>query len=424
MAISSDARAGARPLSVPARAVVAGYTVAIAGALVVQGVTAPLAGTILCAVLVVALLAHPVLAGDARLDLLVAVALVPLAAILAVAMPIEEVPRTLWPALVGVPVLLGIVLAARRLRLGRAALGVTPTGLRPLAWALAAGIPLGLVVYLVLRPARIEAGLGPVAVAGAALAVGVFAGALEELLLRGLVQPLLVGAVGARGIPWTAGLSAALYAGTRSVPVVLLAGGLSLVAGGVARRSGTIAAVALAHGTLAAGALVVWPAVLGAPDPAPLVRPIVRPAPVKVDVAAGVSPEIVRMRHMGTLEPLPPAAIAVDTLRARLHAPPPVVHHRHHARRHRHRHRARRARRRFVPVVPRRTVRPAPRVFTAPRPAPRPAPVAPRPAPAPAPAPRPAPPVARPPAPRPAPRPAPKPAPQPSSPSQNFDDSG
>jgi membrane protease YdiL (CAAX protease family) len=400
--------------------VVAGYALAVGGALVVQGVTAPLAGTILCAVLVVALLAHPVLAGDARLDLLVAVALVPLAAILAVAMPIEEVPRTLWPALVGVPVLLGIVLAARRLRLGRAALGVTPTGLRPLAWALAAGIPLGLVVYLVLRPARIEAGLGPAAVAGAALAVGVFAGALEELLLRGLVQPLLVGAVGARGIPWTAGLSAALYAGTRSVPVVLVAGGLSLVAGGVARRSGTIAAVALAHGTLAAGALVVWPAVLGAPDPAPLVRPIVRPAPVKVEVAAGVSPEIVRMRHMGTLEPLPPAAIAVDTLRARLHAPPPVVHHRHHARRHRHR--ARRARRRFVPVVPRRTVRPAPRVFTAPRPAPRPAPVAPRPAPAPAP--RPAPPVARPPAPRPAPRPAPKPAPQPSSPSQNFDDSG
>ena len=63
---------------------------AVGLALVVQGVTAPLAGTILCAVLVVALLAHPVLAGDARLDLLVAVALVPLAAILAVAMPIEE----------------------------------------------------------------------------------------------------------------------------------------------------------------------------------------------------------------------------------------------------------------------------------------------------------------------------------------------
>jgi len=164
----------------------------------------------------------------------------------------------------------------------------------------------------------------------------------------------------------------------------------------------------------------VWPAVLGAPDPAPLARPVVRPASVKVEIAAGVSPEIVRMRHMGTLEPLPPAAIAVDALRARLHAPAPVVHHRHHARRHRHR--ARRARRRFVPAVRRRAVRPAPRVFTAPRPAPRPAPVAPRPAPAPAP--RPAPPVARPPAPRPAPRPAPKPAPQPSSPSQNFDDSG
>ena len=56
-------------------------------------------------------------------------------------MPIEEVSRALWPALVGVPVLLGIVLAARRLRLGRAALGLTPAGPLSLVWAFGAGIP-------------------------------------------------------------------------------------------------------------------------------------------------------------------------------------------------------------------------------------------------------------------------------------------
>ena len=101
MAIWSDARAPARGVAVPLRAVVAGYAGATAAALVLQGLAAPLAGTIACAALVVVLLVHHGLADDRRLDALVALALLPLAAVLAVALPVEEVPPSLWPARTG-----------------------------------------------------------------------------------------------------------------------------------------------------------------------------------------------------------------------------------------------------------------------------------------------------------------------------------
>jgi ABC-type lipoprotein release transport system permease subunit len=112
LAISSDARPAARVLAVPATGVVGGYAAATAAALALQGLAPPLAGTIACAVLVPLLLGHHALAADERLDALAALAVVALGAILAVAMPVEEGAPSLWPALVGAPLLLGIALAA------------------------------------------------------------------------------------------------------------------------------------------------------------------------------------------------------------------------------------------------------------------------------------------------------------------------
>ena len=429
MATSSEARAPGRALAIPVRAVVVGYAGATAGALALQGLAPPLVGTIACAVLVPWLLVHHAMAADSRMDALLALALLPLAAILAVAMPIEEVSPWLWPALAGAPVLLGVALTARRLGIGRPGLGLIRGAVSTQARIGAAGVPLGLLAYLVVRPDRIEAGLGPAAVVGAAVVVGVFAGAGEELLLRGLLQPLLVRLTGRSGIAWTAALSAALYAGTRSVAAVVLVGALSVLAGGLVQRTGAIAGVGVAHGVIVATALVVWPAVLGAPAPAPLMRPIERPAPVRVEAAAGVSPEVVRLRHHPG--PSVPSGVSPEALRSRLFVParPHVVHHVHRVPRvHRvhHTHRVRRrAVRRPVAVVPHRSFapRPAPRRSFVPRPAPRPAPpVVQRPAPPPVSRPAPRPPVSRP-APRPVRRPAPRPAPK-SAPSQTFDDSG
>ena len=263
MAISSEARPAERSLGLPAQAVVAGYATATAAALAVQGLAAPLAGTACCAVLVAALLAHHALAGDARLD----------------------------------------ALAARRLGLRREALGLTVPAWRREAGIAAAGLPLGLLAYLIVRPHPVEAGFGATAVAG--LAVALLAGAGEELLLRGLLQPLLLRAAGTAGLAWTAGLSAALYAGSRSAATVALAAALSAAAGRAARRGGSIAGVGLAHGLLVAGALVVWPVLLGpAPPPAGVDhhRPARSPAPARV------APPAPPGAHRGPAPPAPRGA--------------------------------------------------------------------------------------------------------------------
>jgi membrane protease YdiL (CAAX protease family) len=272
--------AGATLLRRPAPA--AWYSVALVAALAIQATVSARAGTAACAVLVAVLLGHHIAAvrdTDPQLDPLLALALVALAAILALALPVDSVSPVLWPAIVAVPLLLGIRRAARRLGLARRELGLVGAPWRIQVAIAAAGVPLGLVVAVALEPDPLPAPGGWAAVAAAAIAVGVFAGALEELLMRGLLQPLAVRALGDGGVAWTAALTAALYLGSRSAAVVVAAGALGLGFGILRRRTGSIAGIAAAHAIIVAGALLIWPQVLGtAPGHANRCAPDERPA--------------------------------------------------------------------------------------------------------------------------------------------------
>ena len=256
--------AGAALLRPPAPA--AWYSVALVAALAMQATISARAGTAACAVLVAVMLGHHITAvrdTDPRLDPLLALALVALGAVLAVVLPVDSVTPVLWPAIVAVPLLLGIRRAALRLDLRRPDLGLVAAPWRVQVAIAAAGVPLGLVVAVALEPAPLAAPAGWVAFAGAAIAVGAFAGAVEELLMRGLLQPLAVRALGDGGVAWTAALTAALYLGSHSAAVVVAAGALGLGFGILRRRTGSIAGIAAAHALIVAGALLVWPQVLG-----------------------------------------------------------------------------------------------------------------------------------------------------------------
>jgi membrane protease YdiL (CAAX protease family) len=254
----------------PRSAPVAGYSAAVVAALAVQATVSAGAGTVACAVLVVVLLGHYTVAvreTDPRLDALPALALVALAAILALALTIDPVTAVLWPAIVGLPLLLGIRRAAQRLHLHHRDIGLVGGRWRAQAAIAAAGVPLGLAIAVVLEPEPLVAPTGWAALAGAALVVGLFAGAIEELLMRGLLQPLVVRAVGGSGVAWTAVLTGAMYLGSHSAAVVATAGALGLVFGLIRRRTGSVLGIAAAHALLVAGALLIWPQVLGtAPD--------------------------------------------------------------------------------------------------------------------------------------------------------------
>jgi uncharacterized protein len=240
------------------------WLVAIAAALAIQGLLSPLAGTAACAALVLLLLGNDAIGSPpsehAHAQARVALALVPLAGILALALPVDSVDPTLWPLIAMVPLLVGVRRTAERLGLRRRDLGLVAGDRRVQILIASTGVPLGLAAAVVLDP--VPAPHGWAALVGGAIVVGVFVGAAEELVLRGLLQPLLVRAIGPRGVVWTAALSASLYAGSRSPAIVAAAGGLALGFGVLRDRTSSIAGVAVAHGLLVAGALVIWPQVL------------------------------------------------------------------------------------------------------------------------------------------------------------------
>lgn len=261
MAISSKPRA-LRALAAPqVRATVGGHTVAIAGALAIEGLVSATAGAAACALLVAVLLNHHVatLGGEANAEgSFLILGLVALAGLLAVAMPIEEVSPAGWPLLFAPPVLLAITLAAKHLAVGRGDLGLVLGARWPQARIALAGLPLGLLAYALVRPAPVAGGAA-VAVAVAALAL---LAATEELLFRGLLQPRLVRLHGEAGVQWTAALSAAAALGTRSPAFALLAGLVAAALGRAVRRTGSIAGASAARALLFIGLLVVWPHVL------------------------------------------------------------------------------------------------------------------------------------------------------------------
>ena len=243
------------------RFLVACYATAIAGAITIEGALNTSAGAALCAVLVALLTNHYIasVGTESEADgIFLALALVPLAGVLSVVMPVAQVVPAAWPLLAVAPLLLALALSARQLRLVRTALGLTlKSPVQQLAIALL-GIPLGWLAYLGLRPDPLDGGATALAIfALAVLALG------EELLFRGLLQPFMCRLYGAAGIAVTAMLSAAIALGTGSLAYGLFAG---LVAGGfglATLRTGSIAGTTAARALLFIGLIIVWPHVLG-----------------------------------------------------------------------------------------------------------------------------------------------------------------
>jgi uncharacterized protein len=259
--LSEVAIAVAAPEEARARTLVGYYAIAIAIALAIEGALSTTGGAVLCAILVAILVNRHVASIGAESDAdgaFLVLGLVALAGLIAVVMPTARLEAASWPLLVAGPLILALVLTARQLDLDREALGLTlgfPVAQLGIALL---GAPLGLLAYLALRPAPFGGG----AVALAVLSVSVLA-FVEELLFRGLVQPMLCRLFNGAGIVGTAGLSAAVALGAHSLLYGLFAG---LVAGGfgvAARRTGSIAGTSAARALMFIGLLVVWPLVLG-----------------------------------------------------------------------------------------------------------------------------------------------------------------
>jgi membrane protease YdiL (CAAX protease family) len=187
-----------------------------------------------------------------------ALALVPLLRLADMALAGSDPAATLVAG--GLPALLAVCLAAHRLELP----GILRLWeiRRRSQWHVALGaLAASGVIDAALRVGPIAPVDSVLTVLGLAAVVFVFAGVLEELLFRGLVQASMTPLLGPWAVLVADALFAATYAGAASGAYVAVMAGFGLAWGWWVRRTGSLAGAAVGHGSLAAGLLVIWPAV-------------------------------------------------------------------------------------------------------------------------------------------------------------------
>jgi membrane protease YdiL (CAAX protease family) len=228
----------------------------VAAIVVMEAVVAfvdPVAGAIGHALLLLALLLRWLVAGETTVLVL---ALVPLGRLTSLALTPEDYGATGY-VLTGTPLLVAVLWMSRDLGWAR-----SPGGDRP-AWHSIAvalsGIPLGLVVEALFRVPYLPDRESLSVILVTAVAVFVFVGVLEELLFRGLVQRAVTGPFGRWAFVVADVLFVAAYLPTRDVGFIAAMAAIGLGFGYYVSRTGHLAAVATAHGLMAAGALVLWP---------------------------------------------------------------------------------------------------------------------------------------------------------------------
>ncbi|HLV33831.1 MAG TPA: CPBP family intramembrane glutamic endopeptidase [Spirillospora sp.] len=193
---------------------------------------------------------------------LAGISLLALQRVFSLTLPTDRMPEFVWYSVVGLPVLASVLIAnhayldgwlPRRLPgklswMGNLALGLI-------------GIPFALGFFALYRPPPSELSTG-LATTLNGLAIILFAGILQELLFRGLVQTALTPLFGKISILLASIAFAASTLGVYSMPFSLAAFAMSLIFGYVYYRYRALAGLMLAHGLFAFLYLLVLPALL------------------------------------------------------------------------------------------------------------------------------------------------------------------
>jgi len=230
------------------------YAGAVLAVEVLAAFGSPVTAAALNGTLLLVLLGHYVVDGERALA---ALALVPLLRLSSFALATDDPTAALLAG--GIPVLLAVGLAAHTLELD----GIFRLHeiRRRSQWHVAVGaFALAGVLDLVLQAGPIATSGSLPSVLAGSIAVLVFVGVLEELLFRGLVQVTMAPLLGFWAVPVADSMFAAAYLGAAAGYAAVMAA-FGLACGWWVQRTGSLAGAAFGHGLLAAGLLVIWPAV-------------------------------------------------------------------------------------------------------------------------------------------------------------------
>jgi membrane protease YdiL (CAAX protease family) len=213
----------------------------------------PVAGAVAHGLLLVVFLLRWVSAGEATILVL---ALAPLGRLTSLALtPQYYEPATY--ALTGLPLLLGVLGMSRGFP-GPMEHAVPAPTWSAVAVALA-GVPLGWAAHALLPLPVLDDPEAALTIAVGVPVTFFFAGVLEELLFRGLILRTLERPFGVWAVVLADVLFVAAYLPVRDPGTLVFMGVLGLAFGEYVRRTRLLAPVAIAHGLMAAGALVVCP---------------------------------------------------------------------------------------------------------------------------------------------------------------------
>ncbi|WP_211202835.1 CPBP family intramembrane glutamic endopeptidase [Geodermatophilus dictyosporus] len=215
----------------------------------------PVAGAVAHGLLLVVLLFRWVSVEDATTLVLT---LLPLGRLTSLALtPQYHGPATY--ALTGLPLLLGVLWMSRGFPGSDE--HTQPTAGRTGAAVALSGIPLGWAAHALLPLPVLDDPRAAVTITAGVLVTFLFAGVLEELLFRGLVLRTLERAFGGWAVVLSDVLFVAAYLPVRDPGVLAFMAVVGLAFGEYVRRTRRLAPVAIAHGLMAAGALVVFPVI-------------------------------------------------------------------------------------------------------------------------------------------------------------------
>jgi membrane protease YdiL (CAAX protease family) len=238
------------------------FVVAIAGAEIVGASAGWVVGAVLDGLILLTLLNAPALGLVRPASRMPAVlGLVPLLRIVSVAVPVRQIPEIAWYPLVGAPLLLAAALAAQQMVTSLPRLRLDRNGALVQAAIALAGIPLGGLAYLILRPRPLESQLSWHVVVLDSIVLLFFPALVEELVFRWLLQDVVLRLLGPAGLLLTSALYASTYAGSLSPGFALFMGSVGLAFAIAVRRTALLWGVIGAHALLDVGLLVVWPAV-------------------------------------------------------------------------------------------------------------------------------------------------------------------
>jgi len=180
--------------------------------------------------------------------LFLSLALVPIIRITSLSMPLTDIPQIWWFVIISIPLFAATITVMRILGYSVGEVGISFRML-PMQLAVAlTGLLFGLVEYSILSPDAMIAELTWQELWLPALILLVCTGFLEEFIFRGVIQRSATEVFGWWGILYVSLIFAFLHVGFLSWLDVIFVFFVSLFFGWVAKRTGSILGVAIAHG--------------------------------------------------------------------------------------------------------------------------------------------------------------------------------